>query len=38
MIQDGDININVYTDDILSILAEWNEGDCMDTPSMFHMR
>ena len=25
-------------DDILSLLAEWDEEDCMDTPKIFHMR
>ena len=38
MIQDRDINSNVDTDDILSLLAEWDAEDCMDTPSTFHMR
>ena len=38
MIQDRDLNINVDTDDILSLLAEWDAEDCMDTPSTFHMR
>ena len=38
MIQYGDININVYTDDILSLLAEWYAEDCMNMPSTFHMR
>ena len=38
MIQDRDLNINVDTDDILTLLAEWNAEDCMDTPSTFHMR
>ena len=37
-IQDGDFDINVDTDDILSLLAEWDAEDCMDTPSTFHMR
>ena len=32
MIQDRDLNINVDTDDILLLLAEWNVEDCMDTP------
>ena len=32
MIQDMDLNSNVYTDDILSLLAEWDAEDCMDTP------
>ena len=38
MIQDRDININVDMDDILSLLAEWDAEDSMDTPSTFHMR
>ena len=38
MIQDRDLNKNVDTDDILSVLAEWDAEDCMDTPSKFHMR
>ena len=38
MIQDGYLNSNVDTDFILSLLAEWDAEDCMDTPSMFHMR
>ena len=38
MIQDGDLNNNVDTDDILSLLAEWDAEDCMDTPSTFHIR
>ena len=38
MIQDRDINKNVDTDDILSVLAEWDAEDCMDTPSNFHMQ
>ena len=38
MIQYGDLNINVDTDDTLSLLADWDAGDCMDTPSTFHMR
>ena len=38
MIQDGDLNINVDTYDILSLLAEWYVEDCMDTPSTSHMR
>ena len=38
MIQDGDLNINMDTDDILSLLAEWDTEDCMDTPSTIHMR
>ena len=38
MIQDRDININVDTDDILSLLDEWDAEYCMDTPSQFHIR
>ena len=38
MIQDRDINSNVDTYYILSLLAEWDAEDCMDTPSTFHMR
>ena len=38
MIQDRDFDSNVYTDDILSLLADWDAEDCMDTPSTFHMR
>ena len=38
MIQDRDFDRNVDTDDILSLLAEWDAKDCMDTPSTFHMR
>ena len=38
MIQDGYLNSNIDTYDILSILAEWNAEDCMDAPSPFHMR
>ena len=38
MTQDGDLNRNVYTDDILSLLAEWDAEDCMNTLSTFHMR
>ena len=38
MIQDGDFNINVATDDIISLLAEWDAEDFMDMPSTFHMR
>ena len=38
MIQDGDINSNVDTDDILLLLAEWYAEGCMDMPSKFHMR
>ena len=38
MIQYGDLNINVYTYNILLLLAEWNTEDWMDKPSTFHMR
>ena len=38
MIQDREFDSNVDTDDILQLLAEWDAEDCMDTPSMFHMR
>ena len=38
MIQDRDFDRNVDTDDILSLLAEWDTEDCMDTPSTFHMQ
>ena len=38
MIQDRDLNSNVDTDDILSLLAEWDAEDCMYTPSTFHTR
>ena len=38
MIQDRDLNSNVYTDDIILLLAEWDAEDCMDTPSTFNMR
>ena len=38
MIQDGDINSNLDTDDILYLLAESDAEDCKDTPSTFHMR
>ena len=38
MIQDRDLNRNVDTDDILSLLAEWDAEDCMDSPSTFNMR
>ena len=38
MIQDRDISRNVDTDDILSLLAEWETKYCMDMPSTFHMR
>ena len=38
MIQYRDFDGNVDTDDILSLLAEWDAEDYMDTPSTFHMR
>ena len=38
MIHDWYLNRNVDTDDILSLLAEWDTEDCMDTPSTFYMR
>ena len=38
MIQDGYLNSNVNTDDTLYLIAEWDEGDFMDTSSEFHMR
>ena len=37
MIQDRDLNSNVYMDDILSLLVEWDAEDCMDNPSTFHI-
>ena len=38
MIQDRDLNSNVDTDDILSLLAGWDTEDSMDTTSAFHTR
>ena len=38
MIKYGDINSNVYTYDIITLLVDWGAEDCMDTPSMFHTR
>ena len=38
MIQDGYLKSNVDTDFILSLLAEWDAEDCMDTPSTFHIK
>ena len=38
MIQYGYFNINVDTDDILSLLDEWYAEDFMDTSPTFHMR
>ena len=37
-IQDRGLNSNVYTEDMLLLLADWDAEDCMDTPSTFHMR
>ena len=37
-IQDRDFYSNVDTDDIPSLLAEWDAEDCMGTPPTFHMR
>ena len=38
MTPDRDHNSNVDTDDILSILAEWDAEYCMYTQSTFHIR
>ena len=38
MIQDEDFNSNVDTDEILSLLAEWDSEYCMDMPSTFHKK
>ena len=38
MIQDRDFDSNVDTDDILSVLAEWDSEDCMYMLSTFHMK
>ena len=38
MIQDRDININMDTNYILQLLADWDAEDFMDKPSTFHMR
>ena len=38
MIQYRNLNNNVDTDDILSLLDDWDVEDCMNTPSTFHMR
>ena len=38
IIKDMDYDSNVDTDDILSLLSEWDSEDCMDTPSTFHMK
>ena len=38
MIQYRDLNRDVDTDDILSLMAEWDAEYCIDMPSTFHMR
>ena len=38
MIQDRYLNINVDTDYILYLLAEWDVEDFRDKPSTFHMK
>ena len=38
MIHDGDINSNVDTNDIMSLMAEWDAENCMDTSSTSHTR
>ena len=38
MIQDRDYDSNVDTDEILSLLVEWDAEYCMDTTSTFHRR
>ena len=38
MIQYGYFNKNEDTDDILSLLGDWDKEDYMDLSSMFHMR
>ena len=38
MVQDRDLNSNIGTDDILSLLDEWDKEYFMDTPSTFHMK
>ena len=38
MIQFCNLNSNVDTDEIISLLAEWDADYCMDMPSAFHMR
>ena len=38
MTQDWDINSNIDTDDILSLLTKWDTEDCMYTPSTFNMK
>ena len=37
MIQEGYLNRNVDTYDIILLLAQWDAEDCMDMPSTFHM-
>ena len=37
MMQYGDLNRNVDTDDILLLMDERDAEYCMDAPSMFHM-
>ena len=36
MTHDGDYDSNVYTDEILLLMDEWDAEYCMDTPSTFH--
>ena len=38
MMQDKDLDSNVYTYDILSLLPEWYAEDCTDTTSTFRMK
>ena len=38
MIQYGHFNINADTDEILSLLDEWDSEYCMNAPSKFHTR
>ena len=38
IIQNGYLDCNVDTDDILLLLSEWDAEYCMDTLSTFHMR
>ena len=38
MIPDGDLNRNVYTDDILSLLDHYDAEYCMDTPPTSHTK
>ena len=35
LIQDRYLNSNLDMDDILSLIAEWDVEDCMDTPLTF---